>query len=94
MIATLQDTVRWLINILTALFLIRVLLSWMPMIRGGRIVELIYAFTEPILAPIRRLIDRSPLGGPGMMLDFSPIIAMVSLRLLQNFLINFLGTFA
>ena len=90
MIPILQDVVRWLFNILYALLLIRVVLTWMPMVRGGRLVEFIFAFTEPILSPIRRLIDRSPLGGPGMMLDFSPIVAFFLLSLLRSFIMSLL----
>lgn len=32
--------------------------------------------TEPLMAPIRKLLYKSPLGGPGMMLDISPIIVL------------------
>ena len=90
MIPILVDVVRWLFNILYGLLLIRVLLTWMPMFRGGAIVSFIFAFTEPFLAPIRKLIERSPLGGPGMMLDFSPIVAFFLLGLLRSFLLNLL----
>jgi len=91
MIPILHDAVRWLFNILYALLLIRVVLTWMPMFRDGRIVSYIFAFTEPFLAPIRKLIDRSPLGGPGMMLDFSPIIAFFLLITLRSFLLSFIS---
>ena len=93
MIPILMDVVRWLFNILYALLLIRVVLTWMPMIRGGRLVEFVFAFTEPFLSPIRKLIDRSPLGGPGMMLDFSPIVAFFLLSLLRSFTMSMLQTF-
>ena len=88
MIPILADVVTWLFNILFGLLLIRVVLSWMPMFGGGGIVGFIFAFTEPFLSPVRKLIDRSPLGGPGMMLDFSPIVTFFLLRFLQSF---FLG---
>ena len=89
MIPILADAVRWLTHIITGMLLISVLLSWMPVFRGG-IVSFIHAFTEPILGPIRRLIERSPLGGPGLMLDFSPIIAIVMIRFVSNVLISLL----
>jgi len=84
----IQDVITWLYWILFALFMIRMLLSWMPAFRGGRIAEFVFSFTEPFLLPARRLIDRSPLGGPGMMLDFSPLIVLFVLRLLRSFLTN------
>jgi len=94
MIPILADAIRWLFNILYGMLLIRVLLTWMPMFRSGGIVSFIFAFTEPFLSPIRRLIDRSPLGGPGMMLDFSPIVAFFLLGLIRSFLLNLLIGFA
>ena len=91
MAPVLITAVRWLINIMYGLLLIRVLLSWMPMFRGP-FVNFVYSFTEPVLAPIRRLIDRSPLGGPGILLDFSPIIAFVVLRWVGEALLVFMMT--
>jgi len=90
MIPILIDAVNWLFNIMYALLLIKVLLSWMPIFSGGRVVGFIYAVTEPVLIPIRRLVERSPLGGPGMMLDFSPIIAFLLLNVLRDFVGNML----
>jgi len=94
MIHAIADVVRWLFNILYVMLLIRVVLTWMPMARTGRIIAFIFAFTEPVLAPVRKLIDRSPLGGPGMMLDFSPIITFFLIRLAQTFLLGLLQTMA
>jgi len=91
MIPVIADAVNWLFNILIIMLFIRVLLSWMPMVRG-RVIAFILAFTEPLLAPVRKLIDRSPLGGPGMMLDFSPIIVIFMLRLMQSFVASMLRT--
>jgi len=92
MIPIIIDAVRWLFNILYVMLLIRVVLTWMPLVRSGKIIAFIFAFTEPMLAPIRKLIDRSPLGGPGMMLDFSPIIMFFLLRLGQSFLVGLLNS--
>ena len=91
-IAVLEQTVNWLFNILRGLLLVRVLLSWMPMFQG-RIVSYVFALTEPILAPIRKVIMRSPLGGPGMMLDFSPIIAFFLMTLGQSVALNVIAAF-
>jgi len=82
------DVIDWLYWIMFAMFMVRMLLSWMPAFRVGRIAELVFSFTEPFLLPARRLIDRSPLGGPGMMLDFSPLVVLFFLRLLRSFLTN------
>jgi YggT family protein len=75
-------------NLLYILILIRVILSWFPMVHGSKPVRLLFSLTEPILAPIRGVIQRSPLGGSGMVLDFSPIIAFFLLQLVQVVLIE------
>jgi len=72
--------------VLTYALFARIILSWIPVFHGTRFMELLLMVTEPILAPIRGVIQRSPLGGPGMVLDFSPIIAFFLLNFLQNFI--------
>jgi YggT family protein len=68
--------------------LIRVLLSWLPM-AGVRIdpynpiIRFLYTITDPILEPIRRFTT------VGMM-DFSPIVALIGLRLIQELLVSIL----
>lgn len=54
--------------------------------------KLIYNLTEPILGPCRRMLDKSPLGG-GMMLDFSPVIALILMMLVKQLLIGLVGMF-
>lgn len=60
----------------------RIILSWIPIGRSTPISQLLYTLTEPILGPIRAMMDRSPLGG-GMMVDFSPLIALFVMRLIS-----------
>jgi len=77
----LKNAITIFANMLSTLVLIRCILSWIPMRRTGMLVQLLYALTDPIILPIRAMIDKSPLGGgvgkSGVMLDFSPIIAML-----------------
>jgi len=95
----LFEAIRLFSTILTILIFARAILSWFPEPRseGFRQVyfgflRLAHALTEPIIGPIRALIQRSPLGGPGMMMDFSPIIAIFAIRtaqiLLQSIVIS------
>lgn len=72
------------VEILDYLILARVFLSWIPISRDNPIIKFIYALTEPILAPIRNMLQKSPLGGPGMILDFSPIIAFFLIRFIVS----------
>ncbi|MDR2183058.1 MAG: YggT family protein [Clostridiales bacterium] len=80
-------------NFLVVILMIRVIMSWIPFNPDGvlgKIFGILSAFTEPFVSPIRRLIQRSPLGGPGMMIDFSPMLAFLAIRLITTLLANFL----
>ena len=88
----LIQTVSTFFKVLEFLIFARVILSWIPIGRNNSIVQLLYTLTEPILSPIRSLLDKSPLGG--MMLDFSAWFAMILLYFVQMILINIvLGLF-
>lgn len=67
------------------LIFIRIILSWIPIGRVTPISQMLHTLTEPILGPIRTMMDRSPLGG-GMMVDFSPLIALFVMRLINMML--------
>lgn len=78
-----------LIRIIDFVILIRVLLSWIPFDRDNPIVRIVYGLSEPLLYPIRQLIRKSPLGD-GMMFDFSPIILLLILQVIQSILYSVL----
>ena len=80
------EAVNVFFDILYFLILIRIILSWLPGIENTGIGGIIYQLTEPILGPIRRMISNSPIGG-GMMLDFSPVIALFIMKVI-NVVIN------
>lgn len=65
--------------VLSVLILLRVILSWTNPNAGGGFTAFVYQATEPILAPIRRILP--PMGG----LDWSPFIALVLLSLIEGF---------
>lgn len=66
------------------LIIIRVLLSWIPHDPFKPIFRFVYEITEPVLAPFRKLMGRR------MMIDFSPLIALLALQLLEMLVINIL----
>ena len=74
--------------LMSYLILARVIISWLPKRMDNVFFKLIYSLTEPILGPIRKLVFKSPLGGPGMRLDFSPFIAILLLEALRIVLIS------
>jgi YGGT family. len=69
---------------LTVVIFGRVLLSWVPTRLPWGLNDFIFSITEPVLSPIRRAL---PMGG-GM--DFSPLIALVLLQLVEQLLIRLL----
>ncbi len=85
----LISTVSTLFTILYWLIIGRVIISWIrpdyndP--RWRKILSFVYNATEPILGPIRSLL---PTGNMGI--DLSPIIALIALSIIRNFLINIL----
>mgnify|MGYP000294847193 CR=1 FL=1 len=68
---------------------IRVIVSWIPVPRDNRLIILLYQITEPILAPIRSMIQRSAMG-KNMMFDFSPIVAFLLLALVRYIVLGLL----
>ncbi len=78
-----------LIKIIDFIILIRILLSWIPIDRNNPLIRLVYSLSEPLLYPIRQMIKKSPLGD-GMMIDFSPIILVLILQVIQNILFSVL----
>ena len=62
----------------------RVLLSWVPTRLPWGLSDFIFSVTEPILAPIRRAL---PVAG-GM--DFSPLVALVLLQLIERLVLGLL----
>ncbi len=70
----------------TAIF-VSVILSWF-IDPYSRILQLLYAVTEPFVAPIRALLSKFM--GDMPMIDFSPMIAMLIISLIkQMFLVIF-----
>jgi YggT family protein len=64
--------------VLTILILGRVIVSWTNPAGGGGLTAFLYQATEPILAPIRRVIP--PTGG----IDWAPMIAILLLGILTR----------
>ncbi len=65
----------------------RIILSWFPIESGSAIASVfgfLYAITEPVLGPIRRVIP--PMGMGGMGFDFSPLIVIFGIYFLRGFI--------
>ncbi len=63
----------------------RIILSWFPLSPGSGMASVygfLYAVTEPVLGPIRRVIP--PIGAGGMGLDLSPLVVFFAITILQG----------
>lgn len=68
-----------LLNVVTIIFIARALVSWLPIGHDSPfrpVVDVLYRLTEPVLAPIRRVLP--PMGG----LDLSVLIVILVIRFL------------
>lgn len=82
MTAYLATFINILFYVLWAAILGRVIISWINLSPDNPIVVLLYGITEPILAPIRRVL-------PSMgMLDLSPMVALIVMMILQRVLLS------
>lgn len=66
------------------LILIRALISWVNPDRFNPIVQFLYASTDPILYPIRKLLPFTLKFG----IDISPLIAFLAILFLKSFLVR------
>ncbi len=89
LILALAVILQYLITILTWVIIIRALISWVNPDPYNMIVQILHRITEPMLAPLRRLI---PIGNIGI--DISPVIAILLLWFIRLFVVNSLLTLA
>jgi len=66
-----------LVNAFSLAILIRVILSWVRFDPYHPVSVLIHQVTEPVLAPIRRFLPSTG------MVDFSPLVALVLVQVVQ-----------
>ena len=78
----LVNFIQLLVFFLWFMLIARVLLSWTNPMGGGGLTAFVYQMTEPILAPIRRLIPAS--SGS----DWSPLIAMLLLGVIVRVVVR------
>jgi len=69
--------------------IIRALLSWVNPDPYNVIVQFLYSITEPVMVRVRQLLPMS-----GMGIDFSPIIVILGIIFLQEFVVKSLAMFA
>ncbi len=76
----LAKVVDLALNVLYWLILVRALISWVNPDPFNPIVRFLERTTEPLLAPVRRLL-------PAMPIDLSPLVLFLVIVFLQKFLV-------
>ena len=74
--------VQTLFQVYSFILLARVLTTWFQVDPYNPIIRILYQLTEPLLAPIRRLLPQT-----GMM-DFSPIVAFIAITVVERIVIS------
>lgn len=75
-----SQTICLLFSFLSIAILVRVLVSWIPLLtqrpldESNPLIQALRAVTDPIIEPVRSLMPR------GMIIDFSPMIVLIVLQ--------------
>lgn len=77
--------IKILVNVLWFALLARVVLSWINLSPTNPLVVIINQITEPILAPIRRVLPKMG------MIDLSPMVALIIIIVIQRLLLRILS---
>lgn len=70
-----------IIDLYSLVVLVAVILSWIQLDRRNPLVTITHALTEPVLAPIRKILP--VMGG----LDLSPMVLLIALQILKGLLV-------
>ncbi len=81
------DIINYAFSIYSFILLARVLVSWFPVDPYNPIIRLLHQLTEPLLAPIRRVLP------PTGMLDLSPIVGFIVIVIAQRLVVGLLASF-
>lgn len=84
LIEIISNTFYWTLEIISFAIIARVLLSWIGQSSmNDKIIYFLYQITEPILGPIRQLLNKFL--NYRSRIDLSPLIAILILQFLKTF---------
>jgi YggT family protein len=86
--AQLIGIVSLAFDLYSLILLARVLVSWFQVDPYNPLVQWLYRLTEPVLAPIRRLLP------PAGAIDFSPIVAFILIIVAKQIVLSVLVSLA
>ncbi|OUT09194.1 YggT family protein [Campylobacter concisus] len=78
-----------IVNVYTWIVIAAALVSWVKPDPSSPVVQLLYRLTDPVYSFIRRYIKTEFNG-----IDFAPLIVLLALQLIDQFLIRLLFVFA
>ncbi|MDD4091640.1 MAG: YggT family protein [Smithellaceae bacterium] len=82
-IIALAKVIDIILTVYLWIIVARALISWVNPDPYNKIVIFLYRVTEPVLAPIRRIIPRHNLP-----IDFAPLVVLLVIIFLQYFLVQ------
>jgi len=84
LITLIAQVIDMVITILIFAIVIRAFLSFIPQLKTNKLTMILYEVTDPLLKPFRRF----QIGGAAGAIDFSPIIAIIVLSLIQALIVR------
>ncbi|MGM0378228.1 MAG: YggT family protein [Bacillota bacterium] len=81
----IKAALAYFVQVINFLIFARIVISWVARGKRNQIIDLVYQLTEPILAPFRELQHKLGIGG---MLDFSPIMAILTMELVLSLIMR------
>jgi YggT family protein len=75
------NAINFLLRLLEILIFVEVILSWVMVGKENEFTSVIHKITAPLLEPGRKLQEKL---FPGLMVDFSPFIALVIIAFLRR----------
>ena len=85
LIYLITATLSFLLSALQLAMLARAVLSWFPVDEDNRIMNFLYAVTEPVIMPVRALMEKFG-WFEGLPIDMSFFFTFILLSVLQTFL--------
>jgi len=81
-LSALATVLDYALSLYMIIIIVRALISWVSPDPYNPIVRFLYAVTEPVLSPIRRMLPFTSMG-----IDFSPIIVFLVIIFLKGFVV-------
>ncbi len=78
--------IGWLLQLYSWVIIAAALISWVSPDPRNPIVMLLHRLTEPVLAPVRRLLPPWKTGG----LDLSPLIVLIAIQFVERVILRML----